>query len=265
MASEVPLNKVAQPYTCERFDNDERRSPGTFIVLTISSSIHIFLIPKIVFIMGNNKAKAQFKFQVNNSLYETDIECPTSAQILKIAGFNDPSCYDLILVRRGKDELIKNDQSVCLTDPGVERFRARPKKVKDGFQGGESPLPLRDVEYLNEEFPNRWKIVSQDNLKLLKIEGFDPPNGYNQKAMNMIIIIPKRYDSVQLDMAYFQPHLSRLDGKAIPKATDRKFGSDIYQQWSRHRENDNPWTIGVDCIETHVELIRFFLRKELER
>ena len=51
--------------------------------------------------METKEAKAKFKFKVNNSLYETDVECPTGAKILHIAGFKDPTCYDLILVRRG--------------------------------------------------------------------------------------------------------------------------------------------------------------------
>lgn len=215
--------------------------------------------------MDTKKAKAIYKFKVNNSLYETDAECPTGADILNIAGFEDPTCYDLILVRRGKDELIKNDQEVCLSDPGVERFRVRPKKVKDGFQGGECPLPLKDIEYLNKEFKDRWILKRQDNLNLLRIQGFEVPEGYIVKNTEMIIIIPDRYDSVQLDMAYFKPALSRADGHGINRLTPRIFAGESFQQWSRHRDNDNPWIIGVDSIESHVELIRFFLRKELER
>lgn len=59
--------------------------------------------------METKKAKAKFKLKVNNSLYETDVECPTGVEILHIAGFEDPTCYDLILVRSGVDELIKPD------------------------------------------------------------------------------------------------------------------------------------------------------------
>lgn len=215
--------------------------------------------------METNKANAIYKLKVNNSLYETDIEYPTGAKILSIAGFEDPMCYDLILVRRGKDELIKNDQEVCLSDPGVERFRVRPKKVKDGFQGGDSPLPLKDLEYLNREFKDHWSLKRQDNLNLLRIQGFQVPEGYNVNGADMIIIIPDRYDSVQLDMAYFKPALSRADGRTINRLTPRIFAGESFQQWSRHRDNDNPWIIGVDSIESHVELIRFFLRMELER
>lgn len=104
-----------------------------------------------------------------------------------------------------------------------------------------------------------------DKLNVLLIHDFEIPSGYNVEKADMIVIIPDRYDSVQLDMAYFKPHLSKADHKAIPRLTNKNFAQETYEQWSRHRDNENPWIIGVDCIETHVELIRFFLRKELER
>tara|TARA_Y100001956_G_C4081437_1_gene168617 strand:- start:314 stop:961 length:648 start_codon:yes stop_codon:yes gene_type:complete len=215
--------------------------------------------------MNTKKARAIYKFKVNNSVYETDIECPTGLNILSIAGFEDPTCYDLILVKRGKDELIKNDQEVCLSDPGVERFRVRPKKVKDGDKGGDSLLPLKDIEFLDREFKGCWSLKRQNNLNLLRIQEFQVPKGYNVTDVDMIIIIPDRYDSVQLDMAYFKPALSRADGRSINNLASQVFAGESFQRWSRHRDNDNPWIIGVDCIESHVELIRFFLRKELER
>ncbi|MCR8667295.1 multiubiquitin domain-containing protein [Aestuariibaculum sp. M13] len=211
------------------------------------------------------KAEAQFKFKLNNSIYYTDKECPTGAEILNIAGYDNPNDYDLILVRKGKDEFISLDQTVCLSDPGVERFRARPKKVKDGYKGSESSLPLKDIEYLNENFPNSWEFKKDNRLNILLIKDFLLPEGYNVSKADMIIIIPDRYDSVPLDMAFFKQNLSRKDGKSIARLTPRTFLGETYQQWSRHRTNDNPWTIGLDSIQTHIDLINFFLRKEVEK
>jgi hypothetical protein len=215
--------------------------------------------------MEAKKAQAKFKFKVNNGIYETDVECPNGAQILTIAGFDKPSDYDLILIRRGQEEIISLHQTVCLSDPGVERFRARPKKVNDGYKGSESSLSLKDTNYLDNSFEGRWEFKKLDNLNILYLRNFRIPEGYNVQEADMILIVPDRYDSVQLDMAYFKPHLSRADKKPLIKATPRKFGDEIFQQWSRHRTNDNPWIIGIDCIETHIDLITFFLRKELER
>ena len=215
--------------------------------------------------MEAKKAQAKFKFKVNNTIYETEVECPNGTQILTIAGYDKPSDYDLILIRRGQEEIIPLDQTVCLSDPGVERFRARPKKVNDGYKGSESSFSLKDTNYLDNSFEGRWELKKLDKLNILYLTNFEIPERYNVQEADMIIIIPDRYDSVQLDMAYFKPHLSRADNKPLIKATPRKFGDDIFQQWSRHRTNDNPWIIGVDCIETHIELIKYFLRKELER
>lgn len=215
--------------------------------------------------MEEKKAKAKFKFKVNNAIYETDVECPNGTEILTIAGYDKPNDYDLILIRRGQEEIIPLKQTVCLSDPGVERFRARPKKVNDGYKGSESSLSLKDTNYLETVFQGRWELNRVNNLNLLHIKDFEIPEGYNVGKSDMIIIIPDRYDSVQLDMAFFKPHLSRTDNKPLIKCTPRQFGNDIYQQWSRHRTPENPWIIGVDCIETHIELIKHFLRKELER
>lgn len=215
--------------------------------------------------MEASKAKAKFKFKVNNSIYETEVECPTGTEILTIAGYDKPNDYDLIFIRRGQEEIIPLNQTVCLSDPGVERFRARPKKVNDGYKGSESSLSLKDTNYLDTTFQECWELKRVDNLNILYIKDFEIPKGYNVTQSDMVIIIPDRYDSVQLDMAFFKTHLSRADKKPLIKATPRPFGNEIFQQWSRHRAPDSPWIIGVDCIETHIELIRFFLRKELER
>ena len=215
--------------------------------------------------MDTSKAKAKYKLKVNNTIYETEVECPTGAEILTIAGYGKPSDYDLILIRRGQEEIIPLDQTVCLSDPGVERFRARPKKVNDGYKGSFRSLSLKDTNFLDTSFEGQWELKKVDRLNILYIKNFEIPKGYNVQKTDMIIIIPDRYDSVQLDMAYFKPHLSRVDNKPLIKATPRRFGDEIFQQWSRHRTNDNPWIIGVDCIETHIDLIRYFLRKELER
>lgn len=211
------------------------------------------------------KAQALFKYKLNNSIYEIDIMCPTGTIILTHAGYDNPQDYDLILVKRGKDEVISLDKTVCLSDPGVERFRARPKKVKDGYTGSESSLPIKDITYLNNAFPKSWEFRRDGKHNLLYLKDFCLPEGFNIPKADMVIIIPDRYDSVPLDMAYFNPALSRADKKPIPRLTPASLGGVQFQRWSRHRTSENPWIIGVDCVQTHIELINFFLRKEVER
>lgn len=72
--------------------------------------------------METRKAQAKFKFKVNNKIYESEVECPTGAQILTMVGYDKPYDYDLILMRRDQQEIIPYEQTVCLSDPEIEKF-----------------------------------------------------------------------------------------------------------------------------------------------
>lgn len=208
----------------------------------------------------------KIKIQINNTVYDIENEYLTGKEILNLAGYSKPDDADLISITKGNNqELIKPDQKVCLSNPGIERFRIRPKKVKDGLIGGESPLPFEDLNFLNNTYTDKWTIFEENRLKLLKIVDFEIPDGYKHKKVDLIIIIPPMYNSVQLDMAYFFPQLKRNDNKVIDRATDRNMEGKLYQQWSRHRTSDSEWIVGEDNIETHIDLIKFFLREELNR
>ncbi|NMM50322.1 multiubiquitin domain-containing protein [Marinigracilibium pacificum] len=207
-----------------------------------------------------------YKIQINNKVYDVPTEHLLGKEILQIGGYMDPQEADLFYVKKGnQQELISSDQKIDLSDPGIERFRIRPKKVKDGLIEGVSPLLSKDIDFLNKEFDGQWSISLDRNRKILKISDFVLPAGYVQNKSDLIIIIPPMYNAVQLDMAYFSPGLIRIDKKNIIGITNTKMDGKPYQQWSRHRTPDCSWDSSVDCVETHIDLIRFFLKEELKR
>ena len=79
------------------------------------------------------------------------------------------------------------------------------------------------------------------------------------------IVIPPGYPDAQLDMVYFFPPLARADGGAIGALTPRRFDEKDWQQWSRHRTQQNPWRPGEDDIAGHLMLVDYWLRRELPR
>lgn len=208
----------------------------------------------------------KFKIQINNRVYDVESEDLTGKEILQFGGYADPLDADLFLIKQGnQQELISADQSVKISDPGIERFRIRPKKVNDGLKGGGGPLLSNDLIYLNREFNDKWSVIEDNRRMILKISGFEIPSGYIEHKVDMVIIIPPMYNAVHLDMAYFYPPLQRKDKKAIVKGTNAPIEGKIYQQWSRHRTPDSRWDPSIDCVQTHIELIRYFLREELKR
>ncbi len=77
--------------------------------------------------------------------------------------------------------------------------------------------------------------------------------------------IEPNYPDTQIDMVYFSPSFTRADNKAIKAVTAQNFDGKIWQQWSRHRTGKNPWRPGVDDISTHLLLVDYWLKSELNK
>ena len=79
----------------------------------------------------------------------------------------------------------------------------------------------------------------------------------------------KRHPTIDwsaLDMVYFDPWLSRQDGKPIGAANvSQALDGKSYQRWSRHRTGQNPWKPGEDSIGTHIFLIEDWLQRIRQR
>jgi Prokaryotic E2 family E len=120
-------------------------------------------------------------------------------------------------------------------------------------------LPEEDVAHL-ESLGLPWETVVDAGSQWLLIERFPFPPGYNVGAGAVAIQIPAGYATAPLDMAYFLPHLSRLDGGAIRQAqVQQMIESCPWQRWSRHY----PWVAGEHNLGTHLTLISRWLNAAL--
>jgi hypothetical protein len=125
-------------------------------------------------------------------------------------------------------------------------------------------LTGEDNRFLQRQ-PLEWEAVTENNSKRIVIHYFPVPDGYNVKKVDLNIRIEPTYPDTQLDMVYFFPKMFRPDGKPIKAIADDQFDGKIWQRWSRHRTNQNPWRPGIDNLETHLILVSEWLRLELQK
>ncbi len=125
-------------------------------------------------------------------------------------------------------------------------------------------LPETDCALL-ETLGLPWETIIQNNARWLILHDYEPPAGYNHSRLLLAIRISPGYPDTQLDMVYFTPPLARLDGKAIGALSNTTLDGKTYQQWSRHRTGLNPWRPDEDDLSTHLELVRYWLERELRK
>lgn len=125
-------------------------------------------------------------------------------------------------------------------------------------------LPEMDEDYL-AALGLAWEAVKENNIMRIIIYDFPVSPGYTIEKVALNIRIEGGYPDVQIDMVYFYPHLSLLNGRKIQALADDPFDEKIWQRWSRHRTDLNPWRSGIDCVASHVHLIQCWLEKELTR
>lgn len=125
-------------------------------------------------------------------------------------------------------------------------------------------LPTADVEFL-DGLGLPWETVTDGGAMWLLVREFEVPAAYQPSKVSVALSIPPSYPDAPLDMAYFHPHVVRVDRAAIGGLTDRALDGAVWQQWSRHRTGDNPWRVGQDSIETQFLLVREWLERELRK
>lgn len=121
-------------------------------------------------------------------------------------------------------------------------------------------LPLEDIQYLDENYPSKWRKVAEGNGKYgLLIDDFPIPKGYTVEKSRLMVLIPSGYPGSMLDMFYFSPPLGKSDGSAIGYlASENHFGQ-TWQRWSRHYS----WQPGIDSIVSHIEYVINQLKTEV--
>ncbi len=210
---------------------------------------------------------ALYRVRIDKGHYEFEISDPTGEQILVKAGKTSAG-YKLYQVFRGKQPIpVAPTEHVDLRAHGVERFTTVPKDPIEGIVmhdlRRQFTLPAGDAEYL-DTLGLPWEAVREPtNRMLLLIEGWRIPDGYNVPSATVALVIPQGYPDTGIDMVYFSPALSRLDGQLVNNLTVTTFPSGgVWQQWSRHRTAANAWRLGVDDISTHLSLVDDWLRRE---
>ena len=95
------------------------------------------------------------------------------------------------------------------------------------------------------------------------IHGYPVPPGYNVTSVTAALKIDAGYPVSQIDMVYFLPELALRSGKAIGALAHMQIDGRNWQRWSRHRTGENPWRPGLDNISTHIQMVNFWLEREL--
>lgn len=205
----------------------------------------------------------KYRILIDRQPYVVEKECMTGAEVLELAG-KKPSEYQLREnLRGGKVITIEKDQKVCFTEPGVEKFKTLPRGQTEGSFSMRRQFTLLDEDerFLNGlELP--WEAVNCNGVQWAFVHSYPIIQGYNVQNATVAIRFSPGYPTTQLDMAYFNPGLSRIDGQPIGALTALQLDGKTFQQWSRHRTPNNPWRPGIDNLSTHLAYIDNWLFDE---
>jgi hypothetical protein len=216
---------------------------------------------------GGKPPKAKrYKIKIDRDKYTVEVPEMTGRQILELA--KKLPAEQWLLNEKFKGGVVKAiglADMVDFREPGVERFMTLPKDQTEGLSGArrQFTLPEADLEGLNAA-GFRWETIGAGGWLL--VHDFEIPPGYNVPIASVAVQIPGGYPSTPLDMAFFNPRLSRKDGREIPatQAVAQIDGSN-WQRWSRHYSAIHPWIPGQYNVITHLALVRHWLERELQR
>lgn len=212
------------------------------------------------------KETPKFKIKIDGTTYDVSQKMMTGRELLALTGKTPIERYEIS--KREKGNVIKKiayDETVDLSDPGLEKFVTLPLDQTDGEGLEKAFLFSEEDEAFLSTLGSPWETVRDSNSSWLLMHNFPVPNGYNTETVIAAIQIPPGYPDSQLDMVYFYPALARKDGKPI-RATDANITirGISYQRWSRHLTCNNPWRPGIDNISTFYFYIENWLKREFQ-
>ncbi|NNT71573.1 hypothetical protein HKT18_05010 [Flavobacterium sp. IMCC34852] len=207
----------------------------------------------------------KYRILIDREPYVVDVACLTGKEILLLTHKTPPDRFQLRQkFKDGRVVTIKNDQKVCFTEPGIEKFKTIPLDQTEGediFLRREFELLEEDEAYLATlQLP--WETAKLANQNWVLVHDYPIVEGYNVKKATMAIRMIGGYPTSGLDMVYFYPALSRIDQQPIGALTSHPLDGKTYQQWSRHRTGANPWRVDIDNLSTHIPLADFWLSNE---
>ena len=114
-------------------------------------------------------------------------------------------------------------------------------------------LPDEDEELLTANFPSQWGKCTEGTKRGIIISEYRLPDGiYTRDKSDLMLIIPTDYPVGMIDMFYFDPALSRKNGKPIAALVCETHFERNWQRWSRHYI----WEPGIHSIISHVSYVQ---------
>lgn len=220
---------------------------------------------------GHEPPRARrYRIRIDRQRYVIERESISGRELLELAKKTPYDRYRLDQkLRGGEVKRIGYEESVSLCKPGVERFMTIPLDQNEGAIAPAEPALRRDFELPDEDTEHlesrglEWETVRDGKSQWLLIHEWPVPKGYNYREVVLALMLPPSYPVAMLDMVYFAPALSRIDGRPIGKTNGKmQIGGKQYQRWSRHRSSQNPWRPGLDCVATHLSLVEHWLERE---
>ncbi|EOL8949508.1 multiubiquitin domain-containing protein [Cronobacter dublinensis] len=205
-----------------------------------------------------------WKLNVQGKVYLFDTPIISVRDAVVRAGLNPEQAWYIFFSVEGKpkEEKTINDH-LDLTTPGIEKLRLTPRNVSNG----EAAVALRrdfelldnDENYLNE-MGFQWETCANEQSRWLVINDYVLPEGYNQKQVQLVLLIPEGYPMSLLDMFYVFPELKLSNGSEIPATQIRVvIDQNTFQGWSRHR----PWDPNTDSVISQLAMANGCLLKEV--
>jgi hypothetical protein len=108
-----------------------------------------------------------------------------------------------------------------------------------------------------------WETFVEQQVQWVVVYKYPIPLGYTCTFATLALRIPPSYPTEQIDMVYFDPHLSLANSRAINALTPHPLDGKQFQQWSRHRTAQNPWRPGEDNICSHLLQVDTWLTREV--
>lgn len=125
-------------------------------------------------------------------------------------------------------------------------------------------LPEEDTDFLDSN-TLKWETIKDGSGMWVIIHNYPIPVGYSHSIVNLALKIESGYPVTQIDMVYFNPALQKNNGNNNPirALANQNIEGAIWQRWSRHRTGENPWRAGLDDISTHLQMVKYWLEREL--
>jgi len=82
----------------------------------------------------NSKAeKHHYEIMIDRTPYKVEQECITGREILQLAGKIPPERFQLnVRYKGGKVAKVGYDETICFSDPGIEKFMTLPLDQTEG-------------------------------------------------------------------------------------------------------------------------------------